>query len=118
MFEAYENFIQKFDSWKVLNRISVGIFRWIPFSEILPEGYAEENVTAAEEMLVAGMRWRQFWIKVWMILIAETCTSFALADSSQHAAGSRRRKNLVIEGLGTGKSQTIVELNQQRTLSW
>ena len=27
MFEAYENFIQKFDSWKVLNRISVGIFK-------------------------------------------------------------------------------------------
>ena len=54
MFEAYENFIQKFDSWKVLNRISVGIFksRGIPFSEILPEGYPEENVTAAEEMLV------------------------------------------------------------------
>ena len=118
MFEAYENFIQKFDSWKVLNRISVGIFksRGIPFSEILPEGYPEENVTAAEEMLVgrdematnSGLR------DVDDTESRDLVPSFALnADSSQHAAilEVAEGKDLVIEGPpGTGKSQTIVNL--------
>jgi very-short-patch-repair endonuclease len=118
MFEAYENFIQKFDSWKVLNRISVGIFksRGIPFSEILPEGYSEENVTAAEEMLVgrdematnSGLR------DVDDSESRDLVPSFALnADSSQHAAilEVAEGKDLVIEGPpGTGKSQTIVNL--------
>ena len=59
-YEAYEAFIVKYDSWKVLNRISVGIFksRGIPFSEILPEGYSDENVTATEECSLEEMRWQ------------------------------------------------------------
>ena len=118
LFEAYENFILKFDSWKVLNRISVGIFksRGIPFSEILPEGYSEENVTVAEEMLIgrdematnSGLR------DVDDSKSIDLVPSFALnADSSQHAAilEVAEGKNLVIEGPpGTGKSQTIVNL--------
>ena len=118
MFEAYENFIRKFDSWRVLNRISVGIFksRGIPFSEILPEGYADENVTAAEEMLVgrdemasnSGIR------DVDATESRDLVPSFALnADGSQHAAilELAEGKDLVIEGPpGTGKSQTIVNL--------
>ena len=117
-YEAYEGFIEKYDAWKVLNRISVGIFksRGIPFSEILPDGYSDENVTAAEEMLIgrdematnSGIR------DVDNITSRDLVPSFALnADSSQHAAilEVAEGKNLVIEGPpGTGKSQTIVNL--------
>lgn len=118
LFEAYERFIEKYQSWKVLNRISVGIFksRGIPFTEILPEGYSEESVNRAEEMLIgrdqvatnSGAR------DVDHSDSRKLVPAFALnADSSQHAAilEVAEGKDLVIEGPpGTGKSQTIVNL--------
>ena len=82
----------------------------------MPEGYPEENVTAAEEMLVgrdematnSGLR------DVDDSESRDLVPSFALnADSSQHAAilEVAEGKDLVIEGPpGTGKSQTIVNL--------
>ena len=118
LYEAYEKFIEKYNSWKVLNRISVGIFksRGIPFTEILPEGYSDKQIDAAEELLIgrdkiatnAGQR------DVDNTTSRDLVPAFALnADSSQHAAilEVAEGKNLVIEGPpGTGKSQTIVNL--------
>lgn len=118
LFEAYESFIEKYESWKILNRISVGIFksRGIPFSEILPEGYSEESVDRTEEMLVGRDQSAESGgdRDVDHVDMRELVPSFALnADSSQHAAilEVAEGKDLVIEGPpGTGKSQTIVNL--------
>jgi hypothetical protein len=118
LYNLFEIYIKKYPSWKILNRISVGIFksRGIPFSEILPIGYSEENVTAAEKILVGKneIATNSGTKDVDGIASRKLVPSFALnADSSQHAAilEVAEGKNLVIEGPpGAGKSQTIVNL--------